>query len=293
MAPTKTTDPTKPKKPAADPTDADSSEDVKPKPAAKPKPGATPVVAKKQTPLEVLTAFLAEHAIEDKAALDAFAKCKISSLADLLDARADDAMRKELEEALGSSGSKFGLQRFRDLQTASIKNAQFFAMHPEGKATSKAVVDFLAGKEVLADSKHRDKLLGILLEEEVGSLAALQKVKAGGAVKAARLTAAIAAMDAESGRKFDAITAADVARGAATAPAKVDEELQAFLKDKAKLPSGSEEVLAEFGVTSLEQLKAIKEDPDQAEELAKKLEDSGIRKAKESFDKIKPEEIDE
>ena len=74
---------------------------------------------------------------------------------------------------------------------------------------------------------------------------------------------------------------------------KVDEDLQTFLKEKANLPSRSEEVLAKFGVTSLQQLKLVKEDPAQSKELAKRLEDSGVLKAKDTFDKITVGDIDE
>ena len=244
----------------------------------------------KTTPLE---AFLAEQSIDDKEALAAFRNCKILSLDDLLGAKTDDKVRAELEKALEASGSKFALPRFKNIQVESIKNAKFFLTNPAAKGDSRVLLDFLAEKDVLVDDNHRDKLLCILLEHNVTSLTGLHKLKADSTTKAVKLKDAITSWNKDAGAKFAAITAAEVGRATGGASAEVDKDLQAYLKDKAKLPSGSEAVLARFGVTSLEQLKAVMQDPAKSKELAKQLQDSGILNAKESFDKITVEGIDE
>ncbi|MGH9444214.1 MAG: MAC/perforin domain-containing protein [Terriglobia bacterium] len=259
----------------------------------KPKAGGTPkgvTAVEKTTPLE---AFLAEHSIDDKEALDTFKKSKIWSLDDLLGAKTDDKVRDEIEKALEDSGSRFALTRFQKIQVESIKNAKFFLKNPAAKADSKALLDFLAEKDVLVDNNGRDKLLCILLEHNVTSLTSLHKLKADSATKAGNLKDAITEWNADAGTKFAGITAAEVAREAGGEPAEVDEDLRTYLKDTAKLPSGSEAVLAKFGVTSLEQLKGVKQNPNESQGLAIRLQNSGILNAKESFDKITVEDIDE
>ena len=72
-------------------------------------------------------------------------------------------------------------------------------------------------------------------------------------------------------------------------------ELKAFIKKK-NLPAGSEEVLTEFGVTTLEQLKKVKEDNAEGgklNQLKRKLDDSGILLASEAFDDLKIDDIEE
>lgn len=246
----------------------------------------------KLTSWDVLVGFLAEHAIEDEPAIDAFKSSKILSLGDLLEAKADEAVLTALKAALTKSGSQFATKRLDAIDVASIRNALYFLKHPDTREIMDLLVDFLADKDVLPAAQSRDKLIAILVEHNVTSLAHLQKLKAAASSKLDQLDAAITRWNADAGEHFKKITAAAVAR-AAGEPLEVDEDLQVFLKEKAKLPAGSEAVLAEFGVTTLQQLKAVKEDPDQAEELAKRFRDSGILKGKESFEKITVEDIDE
>lgn len=267
--------------------------DDKPKVAEKPKP--KPEAAKKLTPFDVLAAFLAEHSIDDQAALDAFRKCKIVSLNDLLETKTDAEAEQELEKALKESGSKFGIKRFKSLDIESIRNAIFFAKDPKAKETTAPLLDFLE-HEGVTDSKDRGKLLSILLEHGVLSLDELRKIKGKDSTQAGKLnalTAAITKWNPAASDSFRKISAAAVARATGGVPKEVDEDLKTFLKEKAKLPPGSEAVLAEYGVTDLQQLKAVREDPVQSKELARELENSGIKNAKQAFEKTTVEEIDE
>ena len=174
----------------------------------------------------------------------------------------------------------------------AIRNELFFFDNPGARQNSEPLLDFLTLQNVLGDSKDRDALLCILLDNNVASLAALQKLKANGHRQLDTLTGSITKWNRTAGVAFRKITPALVAR-ADNGPQEVDEDLQAFLKHKAKLPSGAEKVLAEFGVTSLEQLQKVREDPAESQKLATKLEDSGILNAKEAFDKITVEDVKE
>jgi hypothetical protein len=247
---------------------------------------------KKESSWKALVAFLAEHAIEDEQAIDAFKSSKILSLGDLLEAKADEAVLTALKAALTKSGSQFAIKRLDAIDVASIRNTLFYLKNPDAQETTQLLVDFLADTDVLPAAQNRDRLIAILLEHNVTSLAHLQKLKASSSSTLEHLAAAITTWNAGAGESFRKITAGAVAH-AAGEPLEVNEDLQVFLREKAKLPVGSEAVLAKFGVTTLQQLKAVKEDPDQAEKLAKRFHDSGILKGKESFEKITVEDIDE
>jgi hypothetical protein len=72
-------------------------------------------------------------------------------------------------------------------------------------------------------------------------------------------------------------------------------ELKAFIAKK-RLPAGTEKELVEFGITTLDQLKEVKEDTTQGgglDQLKAKLTNSGIRGATKQFDDIKVADIEQ
>ena len=77
---------------------------------------AKPVTLKQLTPLEALTAFLAQYSITDDTALGTFTKCQILSLNDLLEALRDDQEREAIEKALTASGSRFASRKFERIK---------------------------------------------------------------------------------------------------------------------------------------------------------------------------------
>jgi hypothetical protein len=253
---------------------------------------AEPVTSKPPTPLEALTAFLAQHSITDDSELAVFKRLRIPSLNDLLEVLRDEPERRALSDALVASGARFAVRKLQGITVEAVKNEIYFLKNPGAKDSAEPLLDFLAVENVLSDPKDRDVLLCMLLENNTPSLAALHKLKAGGHRQLDTLTGAITRWDAAGGAAFRRITPAMVARAGNPAQ-KIDEDLQAYLKHKAKLPSGAENVLAEFGVTSLDQLKRVKEDPAQSQVLAGKLQDAGILNAREAFDKITVEDIQE
>src|SRR5262249_6581595 len=99
----------------------------------------------------------------------------------------------------------------------------------------------------------------------------------------------------EAGSSFASITAAMVAQALRSETQQANPELKAFLEKK-RLPAGSEDVLTEFGITTLEQLKMVKEDnaPNgKLKQLKERLDNSGILLATESFDDLKVDDIEE
>jgi hypothetical protein len=248
--------------------------------------------------LEILAAFLEKHSLADEGVLNALKKCGISSLQDLLWAKADQAVRKKVQTELDASGGLFGRRRFDDLRGPAIENAIFFAANPDAEKTAGLLIDFLADNDVLPSSAHsnKHKLLSILLKYDVKSLPDLQRVmdKAPDQQKKlTNLTAAIKEWNRGAGDSFENLTPAAVARAASGAPQEANEELKAFLSKKAKLPPGSEKVLTDFGITTLEQLKAVKEDSVRSAELQRKLDNSGILNARKAFDGMTVASIEE
>lgn len=252
----------------------------------------TPVVAKRLTPAEVLSAFLANHGLNGDSTLAVFKSCEISCLDDLLQAKKDPKMRAEVEAELQVK-TKFGLKRFQDLEVEAIQNAIFLAKHPDAEQALESLLQFLNDQDVF-EAGGREKLLRILLEHDVKSLSGLHKIEASSEKrKVDALAAAITNWNAAAGANFKKITAAEVARAAGGAPREADADLKSFLTTTAKLPAGSEKVLAAYGVTSLEQFKAVKQDPAQSQELGRQLANSGILNAKEAYDKVTVDTIDE
>jgi hypothetical protein len=254
----------------------------------------TPPAAVKK--LEVLIVFLEKHSLADEGVLNALKKCGISSLDDLLGAKTDEDVRKELQMELLASGGRFGRKRFDGLEVAAIENAIFFAANLDAEKAAGPLMAFLADNDVLPTSKDRDKLLSIMLSHDVKSLADLQNVVGKGPSqqrKLTELTTAIKEWNQEAGGAFGNLTPAAVARAASGAPLAANEELKTFLSKKAKLPPGSERVLTDFGVTTLEQLKAVKENPVRSAELQTKLDNSGILNARNAFDGVTVAAIEE
>lgn len=251
---------------------------------------------KVNSPNKALAEFLQKHKLADQGIVEVLTKCGISSLDDLLEAKTDEKVRKEIQTELDSSGGRFGRKRFDDLDVSAIENAIFFAANPDAETLTRPLMDFLADNDVLPNSKDREKLLSILLAYDVKSLADLKKVKEKGPgeqKKVTALTAAITAWNAEAGSSFGNVTAGAVARAVGDAPLEANEELKTFLSKTAKFPHGAEKVLTDFGITSLEQLKAVKEDPVRSAELQRRLDNSGILNAKKAFDGVSVAAIDE
>ena len=183
------------------------------------------------------------------------------------------------------------------LSVEAIDNAIFYSENPGAEAKAKALADFLASNDVLADDKGRDKLLSILRSGGVNSLDGLKAIKEKGPTdaKLKALTAKIKTWNQEAASSFESITAAMVAQAIRGGASEATPELKAFIEKK-RLPAGTEKELVEFGITTLDQLKEVKEDTTQGgslDQLKAKLTNSGIRGATKQFDDIKVPDIEQ
>lgn len=245
---------------------------------------------------DYFASFLKKHGLSGEKVLPILTDCGVNSLYELLETKKDPKLSANLKEKLTSANYPIAVKALDELEVEAIENARAYSEDPEAEANANALADFLAKNDVLADGKGRDKLLSILRSDGVTSLESLKAIKEKGEsnAKLKALTAKIKTWNNEAGSSFESITAARVAlalRGTQQANA----ELKAFIEKK-KLPAGSEDVLTEFGITTLEQLKTVKEDKapgGKLEKLKAKLDNSGILLATESFDDLKVDDIEE
>ena len=246
-------------------------------------------------PDEDLASFLRKHGLSGGKVLGIISGFGINSLHDLKTAREDSDIFGQLKEKF--QGQPIVIKALDGLSIEAIDNAIFYSNDPDAEADADALADFLEVNDVLPDSKGRDRLLSILRSSGVSSLEGLRAIKERPASDAKRkaLTANIGEWNQAAGASFESVTVAAVAKALRGGAAGADPELKSFIQKK-RLPPGTEKELADFGITTLDQLKAVKQDKapgGSLEQLKAKLDNSGIPLASKQLDAIKMGDIEQ
>jgi MAC/Perforin domain-containing protein len=237
---------------------------------------ATTTAADESNPTdENFVSFLKKHSLSGDKVLGVLSEFGVESLYALKTAKEDPDTMGQIKEKL--KGSPIANRALDALTVESIDNAIFFMNNSGAEAKARALADFLVEHDVLDEGEEWDKLLRILRREGVHSL---ETLRAKDATKLKALAVKIKNWNQEAGTSFEAITPAIVA-AAVRGGQEASPELKAFIAKK-RLPGETEKVLAEFGITTLDQLKEIKEDDTPGgslDQLKTKLNNSGIRGA--------------
>ncbi|NGZ08542.1 MAG: hypothetical protein CV088_04025 [Nitrospira sp. LK70] len=251
----------------ADEPSKPKSKETKPKP----KP-------KETKPDDSFVSFLKKHGISNDKAIDTLKEFGVTSLEELLTTKQSSDIYESLKEKLKSNNQQITGNALEKIAVQAIENAIYYSNNAGTEAEAKKLTGFFIKTGMKSDENGKEKLLHILREYNVKSLNDLATIKEKGEqdknLKA--LVDEINKLDREVGSVFSSITAVMVNKEL-RAP-KANEELKEFI-EKRKLPPGTEETLVASGITSLEQLKTVKEDETPNGKLARlkqKLGDQGI-----------------
>lgn len=256
-----------------------------------PSRGAAAKKSSTARPDEALVTLLRKYGLSSDDVLAIFSRFGVNSLSDLKITKKDPGILGQLKEKL--QGRPIVVRALDNLTIDAVENAIFYSEKPGAEEDAAQLVDFFTEHDVLADD-DKDKLL-FLIRPGVTSLSDLKSIKEKGKndPKLKALTNKISGWNKEAGANFELITAAMVASALRGGASEVSPELKAFLKKKG-LPTGTDTELAEFGITSLDDLLAVKKDTapgGSLDQLKEKLSNSGIRLAPERFDAIKVDDI--
>jgi MAC/Perforin domain len=249
-------------------------------------------------PNEEFAAFLRKRGVSGDAVLAVLVGFGVNSLYELKTVKDDPEILGQLTAKL--KDYPIAKRALDKLGVEAIDNAIFYSEREGAEADAEALADFLADHDVVGEGLDRDVLVNLLIRSGgVASLEGLKRIKEKGKndAKLAALTRRIAARSAEAGSNFDSITAGMV-RGALSgggSDAQASQQLTDFVAKKG-LPGRTAGELAAFGITTLAQLKIVKEDDapgGRLEQLRTRLADSGILGAAETIDGIKVAEIEE
>ena len=278
-----------------DDDDDDDDDDDKPAPrpsarsASNPRK-ADPVAAMK----EALASFLRKHGLASNDVLATLSDFGVNSLPDLKLVKEDPDLFADLKKTF--QGRPIVCKALDRLSVDSIDTAIFYAQKPEREADAEALAEFLIEHDVLADGEEADKeiLLRLLRGGGVTSLRTLKSAKESGKsdAKLKALTAKVTQWSTEAGASFESITFAMVAKGRRSGTPVASDELKSFLTKKG-FPAGTADELADFDVTSLEDLKDVKEDAVRLGQLRTRLGDAGIRGATERLDRLEAADIEQ
>src|SRR6185437_446748 len=251
------------------------SKDTKPKPKQK-----------KTKPDEYFVSFLRKHGISNDKAIDTLKEFGVTSLEELLTTKQSSDIYASLKDKLKSNGQQIAVNALDAIAVKAIENAIYYSNNAGTEAEAKTLMGFFVKNGMKSDDNGKEKLLHILRGYNVTSLNDLATIKEKGEQDENLKTLAdeITTLDQGVGSVFSSITAAMVNKEL-LAP-KANEELKEFIKKRKLLP-GTEETLVASGITSLEQLKTVREDETPNGELATlktKLRDKGIDVA--PFNKI-------
>jgi hypothetical protein len=284
------------KKPATARTAATlDDDDDEPTPRASTKSTKKPATARTATTLdEGFASFLRKHGLTGDAVLAILTGFDVNSLSDLKMTKEDPDLFAQLKKKF--QGRPIVIKTLDKLPVEAIDNAIFYSQKPEREAEAETLADFLIEHDVLADGEESDKekLLRLLRSGGVTSLGTLKSIKESGKsdAKLKALTAKITQWSQEAGSSFESITFAMVAKASRGRASEASEELKDFIAKKG-LPAGTEAELVEFGITTLEDLKDVKEDDTRLDQLKAKLGSAGIPGATEKIGRIKVADIEQ
>ena len=240
-----------------------------------------------------LASFLRKHGISGDQVLAILTAFDINSLSDLKMTKEDPTLFGQLKKKF--QGRPIVSRALDKLPIEAIDNAIYYAQKPGKEVEAEALADFLIEHDVLhgGEESDKEKLLRLLRSSRVTSLDTLRSVKEPGKneAKLKALTAKITAWSKEAGTSFESISFAMVAK-ASRGASEASEELKNFIAKKG-LRAGTEIELAELGITTLEDLKDVKEDEGRLDQLKAKLDNAGILGATEKIDCIKVSDIEQ
>lgn len=273
--------PSKPTSETTSETKPETKSEIKPKPKSK------------ESKLdESFVSFLKKRGISNEKAIDVLKEFGVTSLEELLTTKQSSDIYASLKDKLKSNNQQIAGSALEKIALHAIENAIYYSNNAGSEAEAKTLIGFFVKNGIKSDENDKEKLVRILREHNVKSLKDLATIKEKGEQDKhlKQLADDIKKLDGEVGSVFSSITAAMVNKEL-QAP-KANDELKEFIGKK-KLPSGTEETLVASGITSLEQLKAVKEDGTPNGKLAnlkKKLGDKGIDVA--PFNKIDVADIE-
>ncbi len=235
--------------------------------------------------------FLGTKGLTSGAALDVIVGAGYDSLPGLRLALGDTELREDLLSRLGEHA--LALRVVEGLGVGVVDNAIHF-QDPAARADGRALEKFLVGHAVATSGSQVQELLFVMREAGIDSLAELKKLKARPAPVQSALTTAISqAVDVHVADRFAALTASAVSQTMRGGPPEVTPELKGFLERRG-LPGGADAELAGFGITTLAQLRAVKEgDKAGLKALQAQLEKSGIVAVTKQFDSIEVDDIEQ
>ena len=278
-----------------DDDDEDEEDEDQPAPRRGVKTAKKPLIAGRGATRDDdgFASFLRKHGLGGDEVRDILSAANVNSLSDL-------KMTKEVPDLFAELKTKFRgrpivIKTLDRMPVEAIDNAIFFSKNPEREAEAQALADFLIEHDVLAEGEESDKeVLLRLLRPGVTSLSTLKSIKASGEndQKLKALTAKISKWSQEAGSSFESITVAMVVKASLGQATEASDELKHFLRTKG-LPAGTEAELVEFGVITLEDLKAVKEDDTRLKQLKAKLDNAGIPGATEKIGRVKVADIEQ
>ena len=241
-----------------------------------------------------LQGFLRTRALSGRNVRTIVSELNINSLIDLRMTVANPRAMAVLKEKL--KDYPVAIEALDALTLEAIDNAIFLSESPGAEARATALRAFLVEHDVLRDQQGWDALFAILRLAGVTSLDSLRAIKAHGATdaKLKALTTKIKNWNPAAATSFASIGVTQVAAASRGGPAKVTPELKTFLQ-KNGMPEDIEKELADSGVTTLEQLRTVKQDTASGgafDKLKRRLEDSGIPGATTQLERVQVGDLD-
>ncbi len=235
--------------------------------------------------------FLRTKGLTGAAALEVIVEAGYDTLFGLRLALSEPDLRDALLVELKDQA--LAVRVIKALGVGEVDNAVHF-QDPVAREKGEALADFLVDNAIATSGTKVQDLLFVLREGGIDSLEELRRLKARPGAVQKSLGAAIArGVDDEVAERFTAITAATVAQTIQGGPPEVTPELKAFIARRG-LPAGADAELAGYGITTLAQLRAVKQgDRAGLKALQDKLDKSGIVAVTQQFDNIKVDDIEQ
>jgi len=244
-----------------------------------------------QTMDAALHDFLRTKGLTSQTALDVIVGAGYDTLFGLRLALGEEDLRKDLLVQLKEHALAWRV--IKGIGVGEADNAVHF-QDPAARAKGEALADFLVDNAVATSGAQVQELLYVLREGGTDSLDEVRKLKARpGAVQDVLKMAIAQGVDEQVANRFAALTALTVAKTIQGGPPEVTPELKAFIERRG-LPAGADAELAGFGITTLAQLRAVKQgDKAGLKSLQDQLDKSGIVAVTKQFDSIRVDDIEQ
>ena len=242
-----------------------------------------------------LATFLSGHSLSGDKVAATLKEFGVNSLYELKTTKEDPEIYRLLKEKF--AGQPIVSRALDMLTVEAIDNAIFYASNAGAEANADKLLDFLEAQDVLAGGAGRDKLFSILRGSGISSLEGLRAIKERDPAdsKLKGLQTRLLAWDKDAASAFAAITAAAVTSTIRGRTTQASPELKAYLQEK-RLPADTDKDLAELGITTLEELKDVKQDKapgGRMDQLKAKLDSLGNPSTAKQLEAIKTSDLDE